>query len=247
MHDVALDIKHLSAGYGRLSVLNDVSLEVRRGSIIALIGSNGAGKTTLVKAINGLLPITSGTVRFDGEDIGKHAAYVRTRIGIATVAEGRRLFPEMTVEENLLAGGTFGGAKAGRKEGLAECFEMFPRLKERSRQLVGSLSGGEQQMVAIARALMTRPQLLILDEPSTGLSPRIVGEIFATLNGLRARGIAILLVEQNVGLSLEVASFAYVLARGKVVLEGAAGELVNNAAVRSAYLGAENFAENSSL
>ncbi|MEO8297792.1 MAG: ABC transporter ATP-binding protein [Burkholderiales bacterium] len=235
--EILLKASGISAGYGAIEVLHEVSLEVASGRIVALIGSNGAGKTTLVKAINGLLAASTGTVWFAGRDVSRDAPYLRTQAGIATVAEGRKLFPEMTVAENLLASGTFARVKAQRAGMIEECFSMFPRLHERRSQLVGSLSGGEQQMVAIARALVTTPRVLILDEPSTGLAPRVVGEIFEALVGLTKRGIGVLLVEQNVALTLDVADRAYVLARGRVVLEGPAHELRENPAVRSAYLG----------
>ncbi|RYX90304.1 MAG: ABC transporter ATP-binding protein [Comamonadaceae bacterium] len=237
MSEVLLEVSGISAGYGSLAVLHDVSIAVRRGQIVALIGSNGAGKTTLVKTINGLLSPVSGSIRLAGRDMSCEEAHVRTQAGIATVAEGRKLFPAMTVVENLVAGGTFTRARHDRAQAIDECFSMFPRLAERRGQQAGSLSGGEQQMVAIARALVTRPQVLMLDEPSTGLSPRVVGEIFETLASLTSRGIGILLVEQNVALTLEVANYACVLARGQIVLHGPAIELADNAAVRSAYLG----------
>jgi len=235
--EVLLQALNISAGYGAVAVLRDVSLDLAKGKIIALIGSNGAGKTTLVKTINGLIAPNAGTIRFAGREINQDPAHFRTRTGIATVAEGRKLFPEMTVLENLIAGGTFARAKIQRNQVIGECFDMFPRLRERCRQRVGSLSGGEQQMVAIARALVTAPRLLILDEPSTGLAPRVVGEIFEALAGLTRRGISILLVEQNVALTLEMADYAYVLARGRIAVEGLASQLADDPAVRNAYLG----------
>jgi branched-chain amino acid transport system ATP-binding protein len=227
----------VAANYGAFNALHGVSINVRRGAFVALIGSNGAGKTTLVKVINGLLRPQAGTVRFDGADMRSCAPHERTRRGVATVAEGRKTFGELTVAENLLAGGTFSRVKAKRLEKLDECYHIFPKLYERRSQLVGTLSGGEQQMVAIGRALMTCPSLLVLDEPSTGLSPRVVADIFHVLKQLAAGGMGILLVEQNVALTLEVAEYAYVLARGELVLEGKAKTLAADPAIRAAYLG----------
>lgn len=237
MAETLLKTDGIYSSYGSLAVLKDVSLSVDAGEIVALVGSNGAGKTTLVKTLNGLHASSSGRIILDGTDVTDLPAHRRTQAGLATVAEGRKLFPEMTVEENLLAGGTFGRVRAERSQMIEECYTMFPRLGERRAQLTGSLSGGEQQMVAIARALITRPRVLILDEPSTGLSPRVVGEIFEALAGLIRKGIGILLVEQNVALTLDVADRAFVLARGEIVLSGLASELAMNPAVRDAYLG----------
>ncbi len=235
MPDLTIDA--VAAGYGAADVLHGVSLKLPAGGRVALVGSNGAGKTTLVKTINGLIAARRGAVRWDGQDITRARPHDRTRQGIATVAEGRLLFPDCTVEENLVAASTYGAAKARREETKAEVFELFPRLRERARQRAATLSGGEQQMVAIGRALMTRPRLLILDEPSIGLAPKVVAEIFAVLATLSARGMSLLLVEQNIQLSLSSVDYAYVLQQGRLVLEGPAAGLLADPRVRAAYLG----------
>ncbi len=235
MPDLTIDA--VAAGYGAADVLHGVSLKLPAGGRVALVGSNGAGKTTLVKTINGLIAARGGAVRWDGRDITRARPHDRTRQGIATVAEGRLLFPDCTVEENLVAASTYGAAKSRREETKAEVFELFPRLRERARQRAATLSGGEQQMVAIGRALMTRPRLLILDEPSIGLAPKVVAEIFAVLAALSARGMSLLLVEQNIQLSLRSVDYAYVLQQGRLVLEGAAADLLADPQVRAAYLG----------
>ncbi|MBN9526939.1 MAG: ABC transporter ATP-binding protein [Alphaproteobacteria bacterium] len=232
-----LNIAAIAAGYGAADVLHGVGLDLPAGGRVALVGSNGAGKTTLVKTINGLIAARAGAVRWDGQEITRTRPHDRTRLGIATVAEGRLLFPDCTVEENLVAASTHGAAKARREETKAEVFDLFPRLRERARQRAGTLSGGEQQMVAIGRALMTRPRLLILDEPSIGLAPKVVAEIFAVLAALSARGMSLLLVEQNIQLSLRSVDYAYVLQQGRLVLEGPAADLLADRQVRAAYLG----------
>ena len=230
-------VSNVSTGYGKVNVIRGVSLAIRPGQRVALVGSNGAGKSTLVRAINGLLPLRAGTVAWDGRSIGTMKPAHRTRTGIATVPEGRLLFPECTVRENLVAASTFGVAKEKREASLDEVFTLFPRLRERISQVAGTLSGGEQQMVAIGRALMTRPQLLILDEPSIGLAPKVVAEIFEVLGRLSSTGLSLLLVEQNVQLSLRSADHAYVMRQGEMVLDGPAGDLLADAGVRRAYLG----------
>ncbi len=227
----------VSAGYGRISVLHEANLAVASGQKVALIGSNGAGKTTLVKAINGLLPVSAGTVKWDGTDIAALSAQVRTRARIATVAEGRQLFPDCTVQENLAAASTYGEPKRRRDETIEYVLTLFPRLRERAKQRAGTMSGGEQQMLAIGRALMSLPCLLILDEPSIGLAPKVVGEIFEVLGQLCDGGVTLLLVEQNVKLSLETVDYAYVLRQGRIVLEGPSEQLLGNDEVRIAYLG----------
>ncbi|HEX5651259.1 MAG TPA: ABC transporter ATP-binding protein [Steroidobacteraceae bacterium] len=218
-------------------MIRGISLEIAVGQRVALVGSNGAGKSTIVRVINGLLPVRSGRVEWDGASIGATSASRRTRAGIATVPEGRLLFPGCTVLENLTAATTFGEAKAHRASSLDFVLHLFPRLRERSRQMVGTLSGGEQQMVAIGRALMTRPKLLILDEPSIGLAPKIVAEIFEVLDRLSGTGVALLLVEQNVQLSLRSVGHAHVLRQGEIVFSGAADALRDHPEVRRAYLG----------
>lgn len=233
----ALVLDEVSAGYGRVDVIAGISLSIPTGRRVALVGSNGAGKSTIVRTINGLLPLRGGRISWDGTAIGDVRASHRTRAGIGTVPEGRLLFADCTVTENLLAASTFGEAKACRAESLERVFGLFARLRERAGQRVGTLSGGEQQMVAIGRALMTRPRLLVLDEPSIGLAPRIVAEIFEVLGHLASGGLSLLLVEQNVQLSLRSVDEAYVLRQGRIVLHGAAQELLDHPQVRAAYLG----------
>lgn len=233
----ALVLDNVAAGYNKIEIIDAVSLTVPTGGRVALIGSNGSGKSTLVKAINGLLSVTSGQILWGDMRVENMRASLRTRAGIATVPEGRLLFADCTVLENLMAAATFCRAKAGREENLEKTMELFPRLRERSSQRVGTLSGGEQQMVAVGRALMTQPQLLILDEPSIGLSPRIVGEIFDALAALAETGLSLLLVEQNVELSLQFVDYAYVMQQGAITLSGKADDLANDPQVRAAYLG----------
>jgi branched-chain amino acid transport system ATP-binding protein len=232
-----LEVKGINVYYGPLQVLFDVSLSVKEKEIVTVIGPNGAGKTTLLKTISGLLHPKSGSIRFLGEEISSLPAEVVVRKGIAHVPEGRGLFPYMTVLENLQLGAYTKEARSKMKETLEEVFELFPRLKERKDQLAYTLSGGEQQMLAIGRALMSRPKLLVLDEPSQGLAPKLVKSVMQTLEELNARGITILLVEQNVHHALNLADRGFVLENGRVVLEGAAQELLNNSHVKSAYLG----------
>ena len=233
----ALRLKNVCTGYGHINVVRGIDLDIAAGQRVALVGSNGAGKSTIVRVINGLLPLRDGRLEWGGEPIGSLSAPQRTRAGIATVPEGRLLFPECTVLENLLAAATFGEPKAHRAQSLETVFELFPRLHERSKQTVGTLSGGEQQMVAIGRALMTRPRLLILDEPSIGLAPKVVAEIFDVLGRLAKSGFSLLLVEQNVQLSLRSTDFAYVLRQGQIVFSGESSALLDHPEVRRAYLG----------
>ena len=232
----SLAVRGLSAGYGGIRVLDGVDLDVPAGSLTALIGPNGAGKTTLLKALSGLLP-RAGDVRFDGASLPATAAAVVAR-GLGHVPEGRQLFPAMTVRETLELG-AWRLPRAERAARLAEILPVFPRLAERQRQLAGSMSGGEQQMLAIARALMARPRLLMLDEPSLGLAPRMVDELLGIVRRLHADGVTVLLVEQNVAQALAVADDAYVLERGRVVLRGPARALLASDDVRAAYLGAD--------
>ncbi len=232
-----LVLDNVSAGYGKVDVIRGVSLSIPAGRRVALVGSNGAGKSTIVRTINGLLPLRAGGITWDGAAIGAVRASHRTRAGIGTVPEGRLLFPDCTVTENLVAATTFGEAKAQRAQSLESVFGLFPRLRERAAQRAGTLSGGEQQMVAIGRALMTRPRLLVLDEPSIGLAPRIVAEIFEVLSTLTSTGLSLLLVEQNVQLSLRSVDEAYVLRQGTIVLHGEAAALLDDPQVRAAYLG----------
>jgi branched-chain amino acid transport system ATP-binding protein len=232
-----LEISNLTAGYGDVPVLWGVSLSVPRGHVVALVGANGMGKTTLLRAISGVVRPSGGSVRVNGHDVIGLAAYAVAAHGVAHVPEGRQLFPEMTVRENLTMGGYLLRDKANRAESMERVYTLFPRLRERHAQLAGSLSGGEQQMIAIGRGLMLRPQLLMLDEPSLGLAPLLVEEIFLTIARLRDEGMTILLVEQNVQQALRLAESGYVLENGRIALKGRASELLENSDVRSAYLG----------
>ncbi|WP_213956464.1 ABC transporter ATP-binding protein [Variovorax sp. dw_954] len=231
-----LDIRDLRGGYGRVEVLRGVDLHVNAGEMVALLGSNGAGKSTLNKTICGLCPAWSGTVRFNGSDLsGAHYRDV-VKAGLIQVPEGRKVFPNLDVLENLELG-SFTRARERRAANLEKVFGIFPRLKERMRQNAGTMSGGEQQMLAIGRGLMAEPVLLILDEPSLGLSPLLVEEMFTLIRRLRDEGLAVLLVEQNVGQSLEIADRAYVLENGSVRFSGLPQELLGSDELRRAYLG----------
>ncbi len=232
-----LSVRGLSAAYGRVTTLWDVSFEVGEGEIVSLIGSNGAGKTTTLRVLSGLLPVRAGTVQFDGHDLSRLRSDQIVALGVVHVPEGRLLWPRMSVEENLLLGAYLPGAKAKRKENLALMYERFPRLRERRDQLAGTLSGGERQMCAIARGLMGMPRLLMLDEPSLGLSPRLVGEVFQTIVALRGQGITVLLVEQNVHRALEIAQRGYVLELGHVTKTGTGTQLLADPHMKTAYLG----------
>ncbi len=232
-----LDVVGLCAGYGDVPVLRGIDISIPAGSITALIGANGAGKTTLLRAISGIIPAEAGTIRYDGHDIVGMPPQDIVRAGLVQVPEGRRLFPDMTVHENLLVGSSSPVARPKRDENLATVFELFPKVRERGAQLAGTLSGGEQQMVAIARALMASPRLLLLDETSLGLAPIIVDEIFVAVRRLVARGLTILVVEQNTALALEVADHGYVLEQGRFAIQGAASSLAADPRVKRAYLG----------
>ena len=232
-----LEVKNVSSGYGDVQVLRGVDLTVDKGEIVSIVGANGAGKTTLIRTIMGTLPLTEGEIRFQGERINGLPPHTIARLGLAQVMEGRRLFGHMEVEDNLLVGGDILRDPARSRENLEWIYGMFPRLKERRRQLARSFSGGEQQMLAIGRALMTAPKLLLLDEPSIGLAPIMVKDIFGKLPTISARGITILLVEQDVHRSLSMSARGYVLEHGEVVLAGAGSELLDNERLRQAYLG----------
>jgi branched-chain amino acid transport system ATP-binding protein len=231
-----LEVRSVSAGYGGIQVLRGVDLDVAAGEIVALLGSNGAGKSTLNNVLSGIIPPIAGSVRFDGEEI-RGASPVRVvELGLIQVPEGRRIFPNLTVRENLELGG-FRRGRARRAVNLERVAEIFPRLAERRAQLAGSLSGGEQQMLAIGRGLMSEPKLLILDEPSLGLSPLLVETMFSLIERISRDGLAILLVEQNVVQSLAIARRAYVLEHGVIALSGAAAELADNPGLKRSYLG----------
>ena len=233
-----LRVEDLNVHYGAIHAIHGVTLEVREGEIVSLIGANGAGKTTVLQTITGLKKATSGSVKLDDTDLLATLPHKIVGLGLAHVPEGRRIFAEMTVQENLEIGAFIRGDKAGIEEGVQDAFRRFPRLGERRRQLAGTLSGGEQQMLAIGRALMSKPKLLLMDEPSMGLSPLLVKEIFHIIQELNEGGMTILLVEQNAKMALSIATRAYVLETGDVVMSGAASDMLQNDKVRKAYLGA---------
>lgn len=231
-----LRIEDLRAGYGELEILHGIDLEVHEGEVVALIGANGAGKTTTLKAISGVVRASSGSITFDGQSIHNRQPRQIVSEGLIQVPEGRKLFPELSVRDNLF----LGSYRRGRSEAndtVDEVFELFPLLRERTDQTAGTLSGGEQQMLAIGRALMGKPRLLMLDEPSLGLAPMLVADIFEVVRDLRRRGLTVMLVEQNAVHALQLSDRGYVLENGNVVLEGTGEELLGDDRVRSAYLG----------
>lgn len=232
-----LKVEGLQSGYGDVQVLWDVSLDVMPGEIVAIIGSNGAGKSTIMRTVSGMIPAWAGTIAIDGTLITGASTSTIVKAGIAHVPEGRRLFSAMSVRDNLLMGAYLRTDASGVAEDLEKVYEMFPILAERRRQDAGTMSGGEQQMCAIGRGLMSRPSLLLIDELSLGLAPRIVDELSERLRMVNATGVAILLVEQDVLAGLELANRAFVVDRGRVTLSGKAADLVNNPAVREAYMG----------
>ena len=232
-----LALTSVRAGYGTFQALFDVSLEVRRGEAVGVIGPNGAGKTTLINAIGGLLRCRRGSLRFDGADMTRVSAHAYCGHGIALVPEGRRLFARMSVEENLELGCYLRAARSARTQSLERVYGLFPILRDKRRQPAGELSGGQQQMVAIGRALMARPRVVLFDEPSLGLAPSIVDDIFAIIERVRDDGAAVLLVEQNVLKALDVADRAYVLEQGRIVSAGLPADLLTQPHIREAYLG----------
>jgi branched-chain amino acid transport system ATP-binding protein len=232
-----LKVENLSVHYDGMRALAGVNLQVKEGEIVSILGSNGAGKSTLINAVSGMLKLTSGNIAFEGKSITELPAYERVPLGIVQIPEGRRLFPAMTVEENLLMGSAFKAAKKSRKESLEEAYTLLPRLRERRSQVAKTLSGGEQQMVAIARALQSKPKLLMFDEPSLGLSPLLVQELFALVKRISEQGITVLLVEQNVKKTLQIVDRSYVLENGAIVMEGTGSELLNNDLIQKAFLG----------
>ncbi len=238
MTQTLLDIHHLQVSYGGIHALKGIDLQVSAGELVALIGSNGAGKTTTLKAIAGLLPCTAGKFQYAKYSLHHLPAAQRVGAGLALVPEGRGLFARLSVAENLQMGAYCRHDQSAIKADLARMYQLFPRLAERQTQLAGTLSGGEQQMVALARALMSRPKLLMLDEPSMGLAPLIVKQIVEIIQKVKAEGVAILLVEQNAKLALEIAERAYVLESGRIRLSGQACDLIGNPAVQQAYFGA---------
>ena len=238
MSEILLELQGVSASYGAIQALQNVSLQVPRGAIVALLGSNGAGKSTTLNAISHLIEPSAGEVRFDGQAIQRLPSDEIVRRGLVQVPEGRQVFRDMSVRENLELGAFLRGSRSEMAEDLERVYSLFPRLKERSGQLASTLSGGEQQMLAIGRALMSRPRMILFDEPSMGLSPLLVEQIFETIVRLnREQGLTILLVEQDVRLALRVASHAYILENGEIGLQGPAAQLMNDPAVRKAYLG----------
>ncbi len=232
-----LSVRAMVLGYGSIVAVRGIDLDVGTGELVAVIGANGAGKTTSLKGIAGALPVRAGSIVFDGEDITRLPVHERVRRGMSLVPEGRGIFARLTVAENLDMGAYLRRDAAGVRSDVERSYALFPRLGERRRQLAGTLSGGEQQMLAIARALMGRPRLLLLDEPSMGLAPLITRRIFDTIRSIAAERVSILLIEQNARAALELAGRAYVLEGGRVTLEGPAGELLSSDAVRQAYLG----------
>ena len=232
-----LQVKDLCVYYGVIQALRGISFEVNRGEIVTLIGANGAGKTTTMQSIMGLVPARSGQVLFDGKDITKTPCHKIVHLGMTQVPEGRRVFSELTVYEHLLMGAYTEKEKKKLKQGLEEIYTWFPRLKERQNQVAGTLSGGEQQMLAMGRAMMSRPTLLMLDEPSMGLSPLLVDQVFDIIKTFHQNGTTVLLVEQNAGKSLAISDRAYVLETGSIVLSGTGEELLRSDDVKKAYLG----------
>lgn len=231
-----LSLSEVHCGYGNIEIIKGISLTVEKGQIVAIIGANGAGKTTTLKTIAGLLPVRSGSITFDGNDITKVKPHDVVKMGISQIPEGRQVFSELSVQDNLIMGGYTISDRHLIKTRIEEQYNRFPRLKERYKQMAGTLSGGEQQMLAIARALISSPRMLLLDEPSMGLSPLFVEEVFEIIQELQDGGMTILLVEQNAGMALEIADYAYALETGKIVIEGTGEEMMRNEEVRKAYL-----------
>jgi branched-chain amino acid transport system ATP-binding protein len=236
MNTPLLEVKDVRSGYGAVEILRGVGMQLHAGELVALLGSNGAGKTTLNNVLSGVLPAWTGQVHFDGQLLTGQSYTQVVRAGLIHVPEGRKIFPNLSVLENLQLG-AYTRARARREQNLETVLDTFPRLKERLSQLAGTMSGGEQQMLAIGRGMMAEPKLLILDEPSLGLSPLLVEELFGLIQKLRASGLTILLVEQNVGLSLEIADRAYVMENGSIRFSGTAQELLASDSLRQAYLG----------
>ena len=232
-----LEVKDLSVYYGVICALKGISFEVGEGEIVSLIGANGAGKTTTMQSVVGLIPKRSGSVIFDGKDITKTPCHKIVRMGMTQVPEGRRIFQELSVYENLLMGAFSQKDKSTFKQDIEEIYQRFPRLAERRNQIAGTLSGGEQQMLAMGRALMSHPKLLMLDEPSMGLSPLLVDQVFEIIKDINKSGTTVLLVEQNAGKALAISDRTYVLETGQIVLSGSGAELASSEAVRKAYLG----------
>ncbi|MBT3712882.1 MAG: ABC transporter ATP-binding protein [Anaerolineae bacterium] len=232
-----LEVKDISSGYGEVQILWGASLSLEKGKLTSLVGANGVGKTTLLRTVVGLNKPWEGSIWFEGEDVSKLSAHAKASLGLVLVPEGRQLFTDMTVYENLEMGATAKRSRANMNSNFEKVFTMFPRLKERRSQKSGTLSGGEQQMLAVARGVMADPKVLIIDELSLGLAPVLVLDLFGSLKKLKGEGITILLVEQNVQMALAVSDYGYVLAEGRNEIQGPARELINNKEIRSAYLG----------
>ena len=232
-----LSVQDLDLYYGDAQALDRVSLEVPRGEIVAIVGANGAGKSSLIRTIAGIERLSSGKIKFKEKNIAGLEPHQICDLGIGQVAEGRQVFPTLSVQENLEMGGLLPRARAGAKQALGEVYDMFPRLAERKRQLAGTLSGGEQQMLAIGRCLMGNPELVMFDEPSLGLAPLVVQEVLHTIRMLNKKGMTVLLVEQNVAVSLKISGHAYVLENGSIVMRGKGSDLLHDDRVRQAYMG----------
>ncbi|QIM50440.1 ABC transporter ATP-binding protein [Pusillimonas sp. DMV24BSW_D] len=232
-----LSLKEVVGGYGEVQIIHGVSLNVREGSVTALLGANGAGKTTIMLMLAGVLPVTQGEVLFDGKSMGAQRGHQRVNAGMVLVPEGRRVFPNLSVEENLRLGGIVPAARPTWKQRIEEMYELFPRLRERRNQAAGTLSGGEQQMLAIARGLMARPKLLLLDEPTLGLAPIMAQLVFDTIRSLNKNGLSILIAEQDTRNTLNLADEAYVVENGRITLHGSSDNLKNDPRVKEAYLG----------
>ncbi|MDS1141309.1 ABC transporter ATP-binding protein [Pusillimonas sp. SM2304] len=240
--DHLLEIKQLEVAYGGIRAVRGMDLAVGRGELVSLIGANGAGKSTTLRAICGLVPISAGDILYDGKSIAGTPSYMLVRQGLVMVPEGRGIFGQLTIEENLAMGGYSRQDQNAVRQDIEHVFELFPRLQERRRQSAGTLSGGEQQMLAMGRAMVSRPRLLLLDEPSMGLAPLMVEKIFEVVRTIAAEGVTILLIEQNAKLALETSQRAYVMESGQIILQGPSGQLLDDPKVRAAYLGEEEAA-----
>ena len=232
-----LELKNVHAGYGKLKILRGIDMKVERGSIVALLGGNGTGKSTLLKTVSGLLPLMEGSMTFDGVDIGALKPHERMRLGLVQVTQSKEAYPAMTVEENLVLGAYTRKDRAGTLADLEKVYNFFPVLRERRKQLSGTLSGGEVQMLVIGRGLMANPKMLMLDEPSAALAPKVVLEIFANINKIAKSGVTILVVEQNVRMALILAQYGYIIRDGIIMMEGEAKKLISDPAVKESFLG----------
>ncbi|MBF6616037.1 ABC transporter ATP-binding protein [Pollutimonas thiosulfatoxidans] len=237
--DHLLEIRQLEVAYGGIRAVRGIDLHVGRGELVSLIGANGAGKSTTLRAVCGLVPLSGGDILYDGKSIAGAPSYMLVRQGLVMVPEGRGIFGQLTIEENLAMGGYSRNDAEGVRKDTEHVFELFPRLAERRRQSAGTLSGGEQQMLAMGRAMISRPRLLLLDEPSMGLAPLMVEKIFEMVRTIAAEGVTILLIEQNAKLALETSRRGYVMESGQIILEGLSGQLLDDPKVRAAYLGEE--------